>query len=197
MFFHMSQSDIILVGNGRSLMGRGIGATIDAFKTVVRFNNFLTAGFEEHVGTRTDWWARNEVDETFPRPEVFSKILLRLKGEEFEAFQKGCAEVYPDLKARYPKTPIEIVPLSVYGELMCAAGFEHSPLTGTVVASHLLRKHARVHVCGFDNLSGAAENLRHYYSDTATIGESEDWHETDKESAYMNDLIRAGKVVVV
>jgi hypothetical protein len=50
-------SEIVLVGNARSLLERrGLGETIYAFSVVVRFNNFVTAGYEEHVGSKTDWW---------------------------------------------------------------------------------------------------------------------------------------------
>lgn len=191
------ENKIILVGNGRSLLGREIGQEIDSFDTVVRFNNFITKGFEKSVGSKTDWWARNEVTETIPRTEEFSKILLRLKGEDKEAFRKGCIEVFPELQNRFPKCPVEIIPMSVYTELQKICEFEHSPLTGTVVIAHLLKQFEVIHVCGFDNLSGAKGDLRHYYSETATVGESTDWHEPDKEEKYLTSLIQCGKIVVV
>ena len=49
---------VILVGNGRDLMGKAIGSLIDEFDIVVRCNNFVTAGFETDLGTRFDWLAR-------------------------------------------------------------------------------------------------------------------------------------------
>ncbi len=42
---------IALVGNGQS--GRELGAVIDRYPTVIRFNNFQLAGFSAVVGTRT------------------------------------------------------------------------------------------------------------------------------------------------
>jgi hypothetical protein len=189
--------EIILVGNGRSLVGRGLGQKIDSFPIVVRFNNFVTEGFEEHVGARTDWWARNALDEESPRTEPFKKIILRLGVKDFEQFRKGCTEVYPNLQAKYPHVNVEIIPLSVYTELLKNFGEKANPLTGTVIAAHLLRKYARVHVCGFDNMSGAKGDLRHYYSETATVGESVEWHEPDKEHQFMDGLIREGRVVVI
>ena len=46
-------SAIVLVGNAPSLLLRpGLGAIIDAFETVVRFNNFVTVGYESFAGTK-------------------------------------------------------------------------------------------------------------------------------------------------
>lgn len=47
---------VLLVGNGPSIRGRGLGRMIDGFDTVVRFNSFVTKGLEEHAGSRTTLW---------------------------------------------------------------------------------------------------------------------------------------------
>lgn len=47
----VSQREVVVVGSGRSLLGSGLGETIDSFKQVVRFNLFVTKGFEPDVGS--------------------------------------------------------------------------------------------------------------------------------------------------
>jgi hypothetical protein len=47
----VSQRVVVVVGSGRSLLGSGMGETIDSFKQVVRFNLFVTKGFEPDVGS--------------------------------------------------------------------------------------------------------------------------------------------------
>lgn len=47
----------IIVGNGGSLLGRGMGKHIDSYDCVVRMNRCVTAGFEADVGQGTDVWA--------------------------------------------------------------------------------------------------------------------------------------------
>ena len=47
---------VLLVGNGPSIRERGVGHAIDSFDTVVRFNSFVTKGFEEHAGSKTTLW---------------------------------------------------------------------------------------------------------------------------------------------
>jgi hypothetical protein len=44
---------IVVVGNGMSMLGSGLGSQIDAFDEVVRFNHFLIKGYEQDVGTKT------------------------------------------------------------------------------------------------------------------------------------------------
>lgn len=189
---------ILLVGNGRSLADRsGQGVIIDSFAVVVRFNNFVTAGFEGYVGSKTDWWARAENDDVAPRSEHFSRILLRLQGEDAAMYQMVGERLVPELERQHPRTPIEVIPRSVFTELITEYGFANAPLTGTLVVAHLLKTYPRVHVCGFDNLSGTSETLRHYFSDENVIGEWTTYHEPNKEAAYLSDLIRAGRIVPI
>jgi hypothetical protein len=60
-------SEVILVGNGASVMDQELGKTIDSFDTVVRFNWFHIKGFEKQVGSKTDIWFTT----------VYDKIRLR------------------------------------------------------------------------------------------------------------------------
>ena len=46
-------SRVIIIGNSANLVGKGMGAFVDAFDEVVRFNRAPTSGFEEHVGSKT------------------------------------------------------------------------------------------------------------------------------------------------
>eukprot|EP00899_Mesostigma_viride_P021246 jgi/Mesvir1/29122/Mv18425-RA.1 len=50
---NLKVNDVVLVGNGGSLVDRPLGPDIDRFPEVMRFNNVKTRGFEPMVGTRT------------------------------------------------------------------------------------------------------------------------------------------------
>lgn len=50
-----AQSTIAVVGSSGNLVGRRLGAAIDAHSIIVRMNNAPTRGYEGDVGSRTDW----------------------------------------------------------------------------------------------------------------------------------------------
>lgn len=49
-------NNIIIVGNGHSLLENKNGSLIDSYDTVVRFNSFEISGYEPYVGQKTDIW---------------------------------------------------------------------------------------------------------------------------------------------
>ncbi|MBC8142374.1 MAG: glycosyltransferase family 29 protein [Armatimonadetes bacterium] len=189
---------IVLVGNAPSLLRRpGLGLAIDAFPVVVRFNNFVTTGYETFVGAKTSRWARAENDDILPRTEAFDRIVLRLQGEREDTFRAGEAALLPKLRRDYPDAAIDVIPRRVFTDLIDTYGFANAPLTGTLVASYLLETHERIAVCGFDNLTGTPESPRHYYDAGNIIGDWTTYHEPDKEAAYLREQINAGRVVVL
>ena len=48
--------EIILVGNGSSMLDKKNSYEIDSYKKVVRFNSFKIKGYEDYVGTKTNIW---------------------------------------------------------------------------------------------------------------------------------------------
>lgn len=47
-------SNVVIVGNGEGVLDKKNGALIDSFETVVRLGRYVTEGFEEYVGSKTD-----------------------------------------------------------------------------------------------------------------------------------------------
>lgn len=47
-------SSVIIVGNGESVLEKKSGSYIDSFDTVVRLGSYVTDGFEDYVGEKTD-----------------------------------------------------------------------------------------------------------------------------------------------
>ncbi len=55
---------LLLIGNGPSALAKKMGWQIDNYDgKVLRFNSYATDGFEEFVGSRTDfWWTMADFD---------------------------------------------------------------------------------------------------------------------------------------
>lgn len=52
----------IIIGNGSTLLGKGLGAEIDKFERVIRLNLFKIDGFELDLGTKTNIHVLNGKD---------------------------------------------------------------------------------------------------------------------------------------
>lgn len=52
---------VVVVGNGRSVLGSGAGDIIDTYEHVVRFNIFKTKGYEQDVGSKTTDWVMAQI----------------------------------------------------------------------------------------------------------------------------------------
>lgn len=60
---------VAVVGNSPNLQGKELGAKIDGFDYVVRFNNYKTQGFEKDYGTKTNIWVccqANDIENKAP-----------------------------------------------------------------------------------------------------------------------------------
>lgn len=57
------QMKILLIGNSGSVLNHKIGHIIDQYDIVCRFNNFELKGYEEYVGSKTDWVAYRACDD--------------------------------------------------------------------------------------------------------------------------------------
>jgi hypothetical protein len=55
----MPKRKCILIGNSSTNLDHEVGHLIDEYDFVVRFNSYVTTGFEKHVGTKQTVWAPN------------------------------------------------------------------------------------------------------------------------------------------
>lgn len=163
----------ILVGNGPSLGGSGLGELIDSFDTVVRFNNFVTEGFERDLGSKITIWAVNVGlfhdifwKHSFPRPRTI--VYAAIEQQIREALSES---------GRFHAEP------QPWWVSLIASQFVSGntwPSTGVVAAIH----HSPCSVVGFDGFDPSKPI--HYFSNEHEIAEH---HQNDVESAIMKMLV--------
>ncbi len=143
----------VCVSNSASLRGSGLGARIDSFDEVVRFNNFETQGFEADVGTRTTIWVHS--------PLVPRRHHVDPPCRELLALPTPIAATHP------PDPTVELLPLAVEEELLSRFSFKRGtwPTTGLLSLAYLLRSNETVYVCGWLPSRSAASFKKHYYRD--------------------------------
>lgn len=68
---------IIIVGNSKGLLGRGLGKVINSYSVICRFNNYRVEGFEEDVGSKLGWWVVRSCDDIKLQPKnSFEKLFV-------------------------------------------------------------------------------------------------------------------------
>ena len=92
-------SEIILVGNGPSILENELGSEIDSFDKVVRFNNFEIEGYEKHVGSKCDILARRACDDVRLWPtEMFEEVVCFVT---YCQWTQGMLNVARQIKGHY------------------------------------------------------------------------------------------------
>jgi hypothetical protein len=153
---------IILVGNGPSVLNHNIGDSINQFDTVVRFNNFVVHGFEHFVGKKTDVWARNNSNGVNQRDvSSFRQVLIVSPEWNFNNV--------PKIEEMYKGEQIHVIPrdyaleiqeiLKLPGKDGKNGSHRAWPTTGVITLYYYLKFYPVVHIHGFDHFEGK----NHYF----------------------------------
>ena len=154
---------IAVVGNGPC---DGMGETIDDHATVIRFNNFVTDGFEQHVGRRTSLWVTNAHEDVAARPFNGDMLTIYTLAEQGDRIARWLG-AYPQMA--YPFA----------GSWVDAARKwkQRKPSTGLVLLSRLIEIGKRTCVFGFDGLTTG-----HYW-------DARHRHNHEQEPAHLRALL--------
>lgn len=175
-------NEIIVVGNGSSVLDKENGKTIDSFNIVVRFNNYKIKGFESFTGIKTDYWFTtavyaDQVKENYKRIYTHSWQWDPEKDIHYIKFVNN--GIFP-IKTTYQ----EIVEMMNYVENTKYSDYS----TGSIALWMLLKEHSHIYITGFDWWE---ERDKHHYGDSALIGNI---HKPTFEKIYIDKLISDNKV---
>ena len=177
---------IVLVGNGPSLLGKGLGDIIDAHDEVVRFNEFALAGHEADVGTRVTFWS------------TCSKSLRPASGE----LPARVICVHGDTKLAHETREVLRVPAAFYkrltAEIRAISKHAHAsdvrPTSGFIVARWLLESGCpRIHLAGFDHFR-KHESRQHHYWQARAYGRPFE-HDGDAEAELLSPYATDRRVI--
>ena len=168
--------EIILVGNGPSVLNRKLGKEIDKFPLVVRFNAFLTKGYEEYVGTKTDYWVTCDIHPRWHKD--YEKVILC----SFSRQQDN--HILKALRLKYPDC--DHFPEQTWQKVLKDMNFL-APSSGAVAVTYFIESY-KVHLYGFDFFAGQT----HHYGDKVIAGPN---HSPQHEFEYFRKLIVSGKVI--
>lgn len=92
------REDVAIVGSSASILARSYGTEIDRWGTVIRFNRQQVAGFEAHVGSRTNLRMVNAhvfMSQPFHRWKVDTEFVRKLRDTRI-----GLQDLEPGLERR-------------------------------------------------------------------------------------------------
>lgn len=177
--------NVIIVGNGSSLLNKPNGEVIDSFDIVVRFNNFKIKTFEKFVGTKTNYWFN-----TISEHKQFQSSPERIFWHTWN-FNPHTDEKYKKLVEQNNKynIPVEKTKKEHFVEMQCYMSdmqyFHYS--TGALAIWMLLKEVPQVIITGFDWWE---TDVHHYHNNggRGTI------HDPQKEYLFIQKLISENKV---
>jgi len=168
----LEKNKILLIGNGPSAASQKFGNEIDSFDgKIVRFNAFVIKGFEEFVGTRTDYWVTCSTHPNWWKDyeKVFVVSYTRKRDDTIlKALQKR----YPNA-CNIPEWAWDITKWMV------------APSSGAVAAAYFQRDN-HVYIYGFDFFSAD----KHHYGDELNYC----FHNKQEEKEFFTKMILARKI---
>ncbi len=192
----MSSPSVIIVGNGGSLLGSGLGPFIDSHAVVVRFNLFRTGPFAADVGTRTSVWFNNR-DAHPPqiaamlKRHVFDRIHIHTwtrTGEAAQSFRDA-------LKRLDRATPVLEVPKTVIDDMQACLGAPYRMFsTGAIGTWMMLREHDHVTLTGFDWWQPQPATPFHYGDSQTFTHHPAQGHQPALEEQLFRKLEAAGRL---
>ncbi len=186
---------VAVVGNGPGEVGKGLGGEIDSHDIVVRFNSFMTEGYEADYGTRTDIWSKASIDHiVHERVAGVKSMVVHDRNLECDSLKPGYIEAADDMLNR--GLLVDYYPLECR-EALAKAGCK-SPTTGFLMIETLRRAAPRhIDAYGFSFLvEGASQDT---YSNLGQKISRErmkyeiSFHDIDFEIKYLRKLFGGGR----
>ena len=104
------RNEILIIGNGRSVLDNSFGEKINQFPVVGRINNYSTIEFEEYVGHKTDIWFNGANQNLKKRKEMPKEVVVFIP---VEILQRKKEKIHDRITKRLyiPKEKYSLIPL--------------------------------------------------------------------------------------
>lgn len=186
-------SAIVIVGNGPSLLGRGLGDLIDGFAEIVRFNGYQLMEHDRDVGRRTTIWSRTYslVDDR-PMDHLRAIWINMPFHERTDSKIKTAFELVAGYQPTAEIVPRTEIALSLQEATYGIGDTQYWPSSGLLAIAHALDAgYTDVFVAGIDAWN---REPFHYYEVHDRTGSH---HLASVEQSYLRDLISNGSIKVL
>lgn len=187
------KSEIIIVGNGTSLLEKENESLIDSYDNVVRFNAFSIKGYEKYVGTKSTIWFNvinfadknnwkmfHNWEKIYLHSWQWDKLKDKLYIDFIDFFKKHDLNFEKIIKT----TPNITDEIAAFAGNLSYKSFS----TGIIAIWEMIKLHENVDIIGFD--WWGKEN--HHYNDNAIRGTL---HKPKIEKEIIDKLVRENKII--
>lgn len=178
-------NQIIIVGNGSSVLDKENGKLIDSFEKVVRFNRYIINGYEKNVGTKTNIWFN------VLKISLFKKNWrLKIKYDEIYFYYRYGPDIkwYEQYVDYYSNTQTSIKKIKENEVCrMLPSKIKITPSSGLAAILKFIDIYDKVYITGFDWWE---REKNHYYDEASRAPV----HNPQLEKKIIYDLISQGKI---
>ncbi len=193
-----ADQEILIIGNGSSVLDFKYGEIIDRFQNVARINNYEVDAFKEHVGQKTDIWFHGNNKKVRPRKQVPGKVVVFIPSPVYEKFYERVEDRIKE-RQNLDKNQYELVPIAKIREFEKSIQSDRVT-TGTSSILWALENYKRVVIHGFDFFINSKE---HYFDSKVKKWISNNLytpakkHNTQNEMNYIQSQIKMGNIEVL
>ena len=191
------RKEILIIGNGRSVLDHSFGEQINAIPIVGRINNFSVENYTEYVGVKTDIWF-NGANQNLKRQKVIPNEVVVFIPPEILRRKKEKIHDRISRRLHIDKEKYYLIPLETMENYEILTGVKR-PTTGTASILWAVENFEKVIIHGFDFFIDS----KSHYNDNFIAKWLTDWginkkggkHNMMAEKIYIEKLIQDKKVI--
>ena len=191
------RKEILIIGNGRSVLDHSFGKQINKFSIVGRINNYSIDNYAEHVGRKTDIWF-NGANQNLKRQKVIPNEVVVFIPPEILRRKKEKIHDRISRRLHIDKEKYFLIPLETMENYEILTGVKR-PTTGTSCILWAVENFEKVIIHGFDFFIDS----KSHYNDNFITKWLIDWginkkggkHNMMTEKIYIEKLIQDKKVI--
>jgi len=194
-----NRKEILIIGNGRSVLDHSFGEQINAHPIVGRINNFSLENYSEYVGVKTDIWF-NGANQNLKRQKVIPNEVVVFIPPEILRHKKEKIHCLISKRLHIDKAKYSLISLDVMENFEKISGVTRLT-TGTASILWAVENFEKVFIHGFDffidSKSHYNENLINKWLIDRGINKKGGKHNMIAEKQFIEKLIQEKQVILL
>ena len=193
------RKEIIIIGNGRSVLEYSFGKQINTISIVGRINNFTIKNYSKYIGQRTDIWF-NGANQNLKRQKVIPNEVVVFIPPEILRRKKEKVHDQISNRLHIDKKYYSLMPLEVMENYEKITGVKR-PTTGTASILWAVENFEKVLIHGFDffidSKSHYNDNFINKWLIEKGINKKGDKHNMIAEKQFIEKLVQEKQVILL